>query len=113
MEWVGKILIARSGSYRFGLESIDESSLFIDEGLIVDDRTPNQYQQGKVDLARGVHDIRIRFADRTGSTHINLYWMPPGSALDAVPEDVLFPPWAGPDELVIPVEQAAASPTGT
>ena len=31
VEWVGKIMIAKGGSYRFGLESIDESSLSIDD----------------------------------------------------------------------------------
>jgi 4-amino-4-deoxy-L-arabinose transferase-like glycosyltransferase/sugar lactone lactonase YvrE len=94
VEWTGKINIAKGGQYHFGLESIDESSLFIDEKQIINDQTPNQYMENEVDLSPGFHLIRLRFADRTGSTHINLYWTPLGSAQEVIPMDVLFPPQA-------------------
>ncbi len=95
VEWTGRIYIAKGGQYLFGLESIDESSLFIDEKQIINDQTPNQYMETKVDLSPGFHLIRLRFADRTGSTHINLYWTPPGSEQEPIPPDVLFPSQAG------------------
>jgi sugar lactone lactonase YvrE len=41
-----------------------------------------------------LHPIRLRFADRTGSTHINIYWRPPGSELETIPMEALFPPQA-------------------
>jgi 4-amino-4-deoxy-L-arabinose transferase-like glycosyltransferase/DNA-binding beta-propeller fold protein YncE len=95
VEWIGKIKIANAGQYHFGLESIDESSLYIDNQQIINDQSPNQYVEQVVDLPAGFHLFRLRFADRTGSTHINIYWSPPGSEQAIIPSDVLFPLQAG------------------
>jgi 4-amino-4-deoxy-L-arabinose transferase-like glycosyltransferase/sugar lactone lactonase YvrE len=95
VEWIGKIKIANAGQYHFGLESIDESSLYIDNQQVVNDVSPNQYVEQAVDLPAGFHLFRLRFADRTGSTHINIYWSPPGSERTIIPSDVLFPLLAG------------------
>ncbi len=92
VEWTGKIHIAVPGFYRFGLESIDESVLFIDETQVVEATVPNQYTEGTIELGEGLHDIRVRLSDRTGHTHINLYWVPPGRGQSHVPAEVLFPP---------------------
>ncbi len=92
VEWIGKIHIAAPGFYRFGLESIDESSLFIDEQLVTEAVVDNQYSEGSIELGEGLHDIQVRFGDRTGHTHINLYWTPPGRGQSIVPAAVLFPP---------------------
>lgn len=92
VEWIGKIHIAAPGFYRFGLESIDESSLFIDGQLVTEAVVDNQYSEGSIELGEGLHDIRVRFGDRTGHTHINLYWTPPGRGQSIVPAAVLFPP---------------------
>ncbi len=92
VEWIGKIHIAAPGFYRFGLESIDESSLFIDGQLVTEAVVDNQYTEGSIELGEGLHDIRVRFGDRTGHTHINLYWSPPGRGQSIVPAAVLFPP---------------------
>lgn len=92
VEWLGKIHIAAPGFYRFGLESIDESSLFIDGQLVTEAVVHNQYTEGSIELGEGLHDIRVRFGDRTGHTHINLYWTPPGRGQSIVPAAVLFPP---------------------
>jgi 4-amino-4-deoxy-L-arabinose transferase-like glycosyltransferase/streptogramin lyase len=95
VEWVGKIKISNAGQYHFGLESIDESSLYIDDKQIINDESPSQYVEKVVDLPIGFHLIRLRFADRTGYTHIDLYWTPPGGEQEAIPSDVLFPLQAG------------------
>ncbi|MEZ4620117.1 MAG: PA14 domain-containing protein [Caldilineaceae bacterium] len=73
VEWTGKIAIPQNGSYRFGLEAIDDAVLWIDEQEVTASLLPNQYQEGTLDLSEGLHDIRIRYADRTDHTHINLY----------------------------------------
>jgi hypothetical protein len=101
IEWVGSIHIPSDGHYLFGLESIDESSLWIDNKQVLDDQRPNQYQEAGIDLAPGFHPIRIRYADRTGYTHIHLYWTPPGGEREIIPQKVLFPPQADP-ELINP-----------
>ena len=92
IEYTGKIAIPVAGDYYFGLESIDESSLVIDGQEVVTATEPNQYVEGSVTLVEGLHDIRIRFADRTDHTHLNVYWQPPGGARAIVPPEVLFPP---------------------
>jgi 4-amino-4-deoxy-L-arabinose transferase-like glycosyltransferase len=96
VEWVGNINIPSDGHYLFGLESIDESALWIDEKLVLDDQTLNQYQEAGIDLAAGLHPIRVRFADRTGYTHINLSWTPPGGTREIIPQKVFFPPQGDP-----------------
>lgn len=92
VEWIGKIHIAVPGFYRFGLESIDESVLFINETKVTEATVHNQYTEGSIELSEGLHDIRVRLGDRTGHTHINLYWVPPGRGQSHVPAEVLFPP---------------------
>lgn len=102
VEWSGKIAIPQSGVYRFGLESIDESFLFINEQEITASPLPNQYQEGSIELSEGFHDIRIRFADRTDHTHINLYWSPPFAGQQPIPSEVLFPPQASYERIALP-----------
>ena len=68
------------------------STLFIDENRVTENDTANGNPAGAVDLGKGFHSILIRYADRTGYTHINLYWTPPNSEQEIVPQDVLFLP---------------------
>ncbi len=43
VEWTGYLNIPVSGDYELGLESIDESQLYLDGMLAIDDPSPNQY----------------------------------------------------------------------
>jgi DNA-binding beta-propeller fold protein YncE/4-amino-4-deoxy-L-arabinose transferase-like glycosyltransferase len=92
VEWEGKIAIPQSGRYAFGLESRDESQLQIDGRPVVASQSGEGYQEGAVDLQEGLHDLRLRFADRTSYTHISLYWTLPGESKQIVPPQVLLPP---------------------
>jgi streptogramin lyase/4-amino-4-deoxy-L-arabinose transferase-like glycosyltransferase len=98
VEWSGKIAIPATGRYTFGLQSVDESALWIDHNEVAASRTRGQLGRGYVDLAAGLHDITVRYADRTDHTNIYLYWQPPGLAgsetLQVVPSELLFPPQA-------------------
>ena len=107
-EWVGNVNITQGGHYHFGLESIDESTLFIDQKQVLNNLTPNQYQETELDLLVGLHPIRLRFSDRTGSTHVNLYWTPPNGQMEPVPQEVLFPP-QGEADLLDPAMSLAAA----
>ncbi|MBX3015304.1 MAG: hypothetical protein KF832_27540 [Caldilineaceae bacterium] len=102
VEWRGKIAIPQSGNYRFGLESIDETTLWIDEQEVVTTHVPNAYREGAIQLENGLHDIRIRYADRTDHTHINLYWVPPFAGQQPVPSEVLFPPQGNYARVTVP-----------
>jgi hypothetical protein len=97
VEWVGAINIPSSGHYLFGLESIDSSQLWIDDKQVLDDQTPNQYQEAGIDVEAGSHSIHVRYTDQTGYTHIYLYWTPPGADREIIPQEVLFPPQGDPD----------------
>jgi len=103
VEWVGSIYISSGGQYLFGLESTDESSLWIGKEQVVNDLTSGQYQEAAVDLAPGFQTIRVRYVDRTSYTHIYLYWTPPGGDREIIPQKVLFPPQGDP-ELIKPIE---------
>jgi 4-amino-4-deoxy-L-arabinose transferase-like glycosyltransferase/DNA-binding beta-propeller fold protein YncE len=92
VEWSGKINILAAGHYHFGLESIDGSTLFIDEKKVVDAQTQNKYVDGEMDLSAGLHNIRLRYADLTDYSHVNLFWTPPNGKLESIPQEVLFPP---------------------
>ena len=102
VEWSGKIAIPQNGDYGFGLESIDESTLFIDGQPLLAATVGNQEESTFLFLERGLHDILIRYADRTDHSHINLYWTPPGLGRQPIPSSVLFPPQANYDRVVIP-----------
>jgi 4-amino-4-deoxy-L-arabinose transferase-like glycosyltransferase len=97
VQWDGSIKISASGHYLFGLECIDTSTLWIDGKQVLDDQTPGQYQEAGMDLVPGFHSMRIRFADKTGYTHIYLYWTPPGADREIIPQEVLFPPQGDPE----------------
>lgn len=94
VEYTGKIAIPEPGAYRFGVESIDESTIWIDGQAIAHAAEPNVYVEGGIELGAGLHDIRIRFADRTGHTHLNVYWGPPGGSRQILPPEILVPPQA-------------------
>jgi 4-amino-4-deoxy-L-arabinose transferase-like glycosyltransferase len=96
VEWTGNIHVPSSGHYLFGLECRDSSTLWIDSKQVLDDQTPDQYQEAGIDLAAGLHSLRIRYTDQTGYTHIHLYWTPPGSEREIIPQEILFPPSGDP-----------------
>ncbi|MBX6771439.1 MAG: glycosyltransferase family 39 protein [Chloroflexi bacterium] len=113
VEWTGKISIPRAGIYRFGTQSIDFSWLFIDNRLIVDNsRALDQYVEGAVTLGEGLHDIRIRFLDRSPHSFIDVYWTPPGGERALLPSDVLFPPQGSYPNQVITAAAGATETVG-
>jgi hypothetical protein len=87
VEWVGRINITEEGHYSFELESVDESVLFID-----DEQITSEHKAGEIYLSPGFHSLRLRYADRTGHTHVNLYWIPPKAEREIIPQEVLFLP---------------------
>ncbi len=102
IEWTGKLAAAESGRYLFALESIDESTLWIGGQEIVASPEPNELREAVVDLEAGLHDVRLRFADRTDHTHLNWYWTPPDGGRTIVPAAVLFPPQGSYERLDVP-----------
>jgi DNA-binding beta-propeller fold protein YncE/4-amino-4-deoxy-L-arabinose transferase-like glycosyltransferase len=108
VEWTGKIAIPVTGGYRFGLESIDESRLFIDGEPVVAATEPNRYEENSIALEEGLHDIRIEYVDRTDHSHINFYWTPPGGERQIVPAAALFPPQGSYERVTLPALASVA-----
>jgi streptogramin lyase len=94
VEWSGKLAIPEAGYYDFALQSIDEAILTIDGVEVVASHTHNERAQGGLSLDAGLHDIMVRYADRTDHTYIDLSWRPPGgdSSFRMIPSELLFPP---------------------
>ena len=63
IDYAGKFWIERPGFYEFVLTSDDGSLLYIDDNLLIDnDRIhPTQSKAGRVELAHGVHAIRVSY----------------------------------------------------
>lgn len=101
VEWSGKIAIPESGHYDFALKSIDESALTIDGVELARSQVRNEMSVGGMTLEAGLHDIVVRYADRTDHTYINLMWRPPGNDLSfrPIPTELLFPPQANYDQV--------------
>jgi len=91
VEWKGRIQISEAGTYVFGLQSIDESMLYLDGELVTSSLERDEYGAGSVLVEDGFHDIRLLYAGRTHHTYINLYWVPPDGERGIVPAEVLFP----------------------
>lgn len=92
VEWRGKLVVPYDGLYRLGIESIDESELWIDGKSVAASPEPNQYDEDTITLTAGLHDIRIRYVARTSHYHVNLHWAPPGQERTLVQTEALIPP---------------------
>ncbi len=92
IEWKGRLYAPTAGVYRFATESLDDSQLLINTQSIITNAGHNTTVEGSAQLAKGWHDIIVRFADKTSHTHIYLYWSPPVGAREIVPSQFLLPP---------------------
>ena len=101
VEWEGKLAIPYDGVYRLGIESIDESELWIDGKEVAASPEPNQYDEDSIELTAGLHDIRIRYVARTSHYHVNLHWAPPGQERSLVQAEALIPPQGSYDHLSV------------
>jgi PA14 domain-containing protein len=63
IEYTGRFWIQKPGLYRFALTSDDGSKLYIDDQMIVDNDGihPVDTKSGSVDLAGGIHKIRVQY----------------------------------------------------
>jgi DNA-binding beta-propeller fold protein YncE/4-amino-4-deoxy-L-arabinose transferase-like glycosyltransferase len=109
VDWVGKVEIPLAGPYAFGLRSVDDSHLILDGQPLLDAPDNGEYAEATVVLTEGLHDIQVRFADKTGRSQIYLYWTPPGSSQQIIPTERLYPPQGDYPEMPPPPPSAAES----
>lgn len=90
--WTGLLLVTRAGDYVFESDSDDGAWLYIDGRLVVDDggRHADLPVRGTVRLARGVHQIFIRYFQDGGEYAYGLRWAVDGAPLAPVPTWALW-----------------------
>ncbi|MBG48447.1 MAG: hypothetical protein CML05_09180 [Pseudozobellia sp.] len=71
--YTGFVKLAKTGMYLFKSTSDDNSRIYIDERLVVDNdkRHSNRTAEGYIALEKGLHKIRIEFVERSGEQYLN------------------------------------------
>jgi len=90
----GRINIAAAGNYTFYTTSDDASMLYIDGALVVnnDGLHAALEKSGSVNLAAGMHTIRVDFMEGQGGEILTVNWQGPGISKQTIPPSVLFRP---------------------
>jgi hypothetical protein len=80
IEWYGQVRITEAGAYTFRTRSDDNSWLFVDDELVVENRLQNipRRREGTVDLSPGLHSLRVRYVDLGGRGVLGVDWTGPG-----------------------------------
>jgi len=63
IDYTGRFWVEQPGEYNFALTSDDGAKLYIDERLVVDNdgEHPPREETGRIDLGKGVHQIRVSY----------------------------------------------------
>jgi len=90
--WKGRIEIPETGQYEFMTNSDDNSMLFINGNLIVDNNGSHgmKPEYGQVTLTAGLHDIAILYAQGNGGFGLNVHIALPGQSLMPLPNSMLL-----------------------
>ncbi|MEK7253873.1 MAG: alpha-L-fucosidase, partial [Bacteroidota bacterium] len=88
----GFIKIPKDGIYSFFTSSDDGSSLWIDQKLVVDNDGLHGMREksGTVALAAGLHEIWVRYFERTGGDDLQVHWQAEGEKKAAIPGEAMF-----------------------
>jgi outer membrane murein-binding lipoprotein Lpp len=76
IRWVGSVYIPISGVTTFYIKSDDGIRLWIDEGLILNEWTPQDSKSHEVELSltKGWHNLKLEYFERTGRANICFDW---------------------------------------
>ncbi len=102
IDYTGRFWIEKAGNYRFALTSDDGARLWIDDALVIDNdgAHPPREIAGDVELAHGIHRIRVAyFQGRRFEVALVLKIAPVGQDLRVFRTDDFKPPpgeWADP-----------------
>ena len=92
IEWNGTAVITESGNYRLRAFADDGVTLWIDDRVIVENIAPGQHDLvGQVNLAEGLHAVRIRYVQFTGDAGFRLTWMRAGPEHDFSGVPIVLP----------------------
>jgi mono/diheme cytochrome c family protein len=79
--WEGELPVPSKGSYTFTIDSDDGSAVFIDGKLVAEVKgigPTGRTKTGKINLTKGLHDIRVEYFENKGLEGISLSWKGPG-----------------------------------
>jgi hypothetical protein len=93
VRWNGAVLIPRRGTYTFATVSDDDSQLYVDGRLVVDNsgRHAARSATGTLPLDRGTHTLLLLYAQQGGDLHLELQWAREGGTLRRIPLWALWP----------------------
>jgi hypothetical protein len=82
IEWYGQVRISEAGTHTFWTRSDDDSWLFVDDQMIVENRYRHapRRRKGTVDLSPGLHSLRVRYVDRGKKGVLSVDWASPGES---------------------------------
>lgn len=86
----GYINVPTSGNYNFILGADDDTKLWIDGTLVIQQFFPQSVTSPALSLKAGYHSIRLEFVEGYGENHFTLSWKGPGISQQVVPAGVLF-----------------------
>jgi hypothetical protein len=93
LEYEGKILIKKAGSYEFFIQSNDGSRLFLDNQVVVDhdgSHGADSEKSGKISLGEGLHDIKLQYFQAGGGMFLEVRYAGPETEKQSVPATILF-----------------------
>ncbi len=96
VRWTGFIEPRFSESYSFFVVVDDSVRLWVDDRLVLDAWESNgahKFNSEPVVLRAGQrHAIRLEYGERTGTSHISLFWQSTSQPIEVVPQSQLHPP---------------------
>lgn len=96
VRWTGFIEPRFSESYSFLVVVDDCARLWVDDRLVLDAWESNgahNFYSEPVNLRAGQrHSIRLEYGERTGVSHVSLFWRSTSQPLEVVPQSQLHPP---------------------
>lgn len=92
LSFTGYLSVPTDGNYTFELNSNNSASLWIHEGLAIDNDylfTPTK-TSAPINLAAGLHPIRLYYRHQGGTAALNLKYSGPGIPMQQVPASAFF-----------------------
>ena len=96
VRWTGFIEPRFSESYSFLVVVDDGARLWVDDRLVLDAWESNgahKFNSEPVVLRAGQrHAIRLEYCERTGTSHVSLFWQSTSQPIEVIPQSQLHPP---------------------